>query len=238
MFTPRQQLIGFYVLLGFVIFLVGVMWWPFWQLLALSGILAVLFQPVHKWFLLKLKKENLSAFLTLLAIIVVIMVPVWLLGQTLFNELVNVYERFRMGNLSFANDQMLLNLPEGIREVFLRFSQDASGIFSSITSNAYNFVSRLLSNFATFFLSIFLVAFMVFYFLRDGGRVKRVIMFISPLPENYETLLALRLERAVSGVVKGSFLVAIIQGAVATFGFFIFGVPQALLWARLRLLPL
>jgi len=43
-------------------------------------------------------------------------------------------------------------------------------------------------------------------------------------------LLAGKMDMAVKGVVQGAFTVALIQGAVSTIGFFIFGVPEPLLW--------
>ncbi len=59
---------------------------------------------------------------------------------------------------------------------------------------------------------------------------KEVLKDISPISSDHEDKLIDRIVAAVNGVVKGSFLVALAQGAIATIGFLIFGVPEPFLW--------
>jgi predicted PurR-regulated permease PerM len=78
--------------------------------------------------------------------------------------------------------------------------------------------------------------FSLYYFLRDGDKIRLFANKILPLSENKENILVKKLSLAIAGVVKGSFLVALIQGAVATVGFYIFQVPNPLLWGSFTVL--
>ena len=88
----------------------------------------------------------------------------------------------------------------------------------------------MLSNIAGFIVSFILLVFTLYYFLKDGNKLRDFIEKIFPLSQKHETLLAEKLEMAVNGVVQGSFTVALLQGTVSTIGFFLFGVPNPILW--------
>lgn len=226
----RAQTIGFYILLAIAGIAVISMWWPFWQILALAGIIAVLFSPLHKRIKERIKNPNLAATLSVILVLLIVLIPLWLIGQLLFNELADVYNKYRLGQLNFSQNEFIKSLPPQWLSLAQSISNDASAIVSKFTSSAFVFVSQMLSNLAAFFVSLFLLGFMVFFMLRDGAKIKQALIDLSPLPADYESALAAKIESAVSGVVKGSFLVALIQGFVATVGFMIFGVPQPILW--------
>jgi predicted PurR-regulated permease PerM len=97
-------------------------------------------------------------------------------------------------------------------------------------------LSQAVSSAAGFFFSVFLMFFSLYYFLRDGDKIRLFANKILPLSENKENILVKKLSLAIAGVVKGSFLVALIQGAVATVGFYIFQVPNPLLWGSFTVL--
>jgi len=70
----------------------------------------------------------------------------------------------------------------------------------------------------------------LFYLLKDGKHWKRSIISITPLSEEHLTEIFSKLESAVNRILKGSFLIAIIQGLLVSVGFSIFGVPNPALW--------
>jgi predicted PurR-regulated permease PerM len=232
----KIQNIGFIVILIIIGVVVGLMWWPFWQLLALAGIIAVLFSPLHKKIKQRVKNSNLATIISLFLVILIIMIPLWLVGQLVFNEIADVYSRYRLGQMSFSQADFIRNLPPAWQTFVQSVSNDASAIVSKISANAFSFVSQMLSNLAAFFMSLFLLIFMVFFMLRDSEKIKAALMDLSPLSEDYEHILLAKIESAIAGVVTGSFLIALIQGLVATVGFTIFGVPNPILWGALTVI--
>lgn len=232
----NKQLIGFFALLIVVAIICLMIVWPFWQLLALAGIFAVLFYPLYNKINRDTGSPNLSAIATIIAAFIMALLPLWIIGQLLFNEIIDVYNKFRLGELTLSQSQLAGYLPPQLHGLVLSFNNDISVFISKFTGSAFNLVSSLLSNIATFFLSLFLIVFVLFFFLRDAKKIKDLATELSPLSDVYDKVLIEKLEGAVAGVVKGSFLIALIQGMVATTGFFIFGVPQPILWGSFTVL--
>lgn len=237
MFTNQKiQNITFLLLLGLVGAAVFFVWLPFLKLLALGAILAVLFSPVYAGLCKEIKSESWAAFLTILLILLIIIVPLYLLGQTLFNELANLFSSYKQGGLSFDKTSFIQSLPDPTQEYALRFLSDLTEKISGLAANAFTGITAVFSNLANFFVSLVLVFFTAYYLLRDGKKIKSYINSIFPLSAENENILVAKLEAAVTGMVKGSFLIALTQGGVAVVGFLIFGVPGAFLWGAFTVL--
>src|SRR3989344_9617500 len=91
----------------------------------------------------------------------------------------------------------------------------AGDIFSSISS--------LLLSFFIFFIALY-------YLLRDGKRVREMLIELSPLSDRDDAGVFDRLEHAVNSVIKGNLTIALVQGILTMIGFTLFGVPSAILW--------
>lgn len=232
----RLQLIVLSLIFGVVALAVVLMWWSFLKLVAIGAILAILFAPVYKNVVKKLRNEPFAAILTIFLILLIVIVPLYLIGQLLFNQLIDLYNQFRDGGITINRTQLIQDLPPQLRSVAENFFNDISGRLSGFAANAFQGVTGVLSNVAGFVLSFFLVFFTVYYFLRDGDKIKGYFNSVMPLSHEHENLLVKKLSTAINGVVKGTFLVALIQGVVATVGFLIFGVPAAFLWGAFTVL--
>jgi predicted PurR-regulated permease PerM len=77
-------------------------------------------------------------------------------------------------------------------------------------------------------LGLFLL--MLFFLLRDGGRLKEELRPVSPFSEKQESQIFEHLERTILGALQAVVVVPIAQGILAGIGFMIFGVPSPLLW--------
>ena len=235
MTNQRLQVIGFFILLGVASLVVILMWWPFLTLVALGGILAVLFAPVHKMLSKKIKSESWSAFLTIILILLIVFIPLYFVAQVLITELVNLYNLFQAGEISINKTVIIQHLPLEVRDGAESILSDFGQRLSNLTANLGS-ISGLGYKGGGIFFSLFFVFFTIYYLLRDGDKLRGYAASIFPLSEKHETQILDKLEQAVSGVVKGSFLVALCQGAVATIGFLIFGVPGAFLWGAFTVL--
>lgn len=235
--TPykRLQIVAFLILLLIVAWLVFSVVRPFLNMLVFALILTILFQPVYQRFLKKLKSEGWAALGTVVLILVIVMVPLWLFGQVLFNELVNAFHSLREGEFTLNRDQLIAGLPDQAKSLITQFTSDFNNIAGKLTTNAFQTFSQIVSNVASFILSFFLVLFATFYLLKDGRHFKQVLMDISPIANSQENILFTKISTAVNGVVKGTFLMALIQGVVATIGYTIFGVPNPMLWGMLTI---
>lgn len=232
----RQQVIAFFVLMLIVFIMVLLVLKPYINIVAIGAILAVLFYPVYRRILPLVKSRNLAAFLTVSLFLLIILVPIVFFGQILLNELVSLYGKFHNGDLVINKTQIIASLPTQVQSLIENLSRDLSNFLSNFTSNIFQSVSSIISNIASFLFTLFLMFFCFFYLLRDGDKIKKVLMDISPIAASQENILFEKIILAVNGVIKGSFLTALTQGFVAMVGFFIFGIPEPIVWGLFTVL--
>ena len=82
---------------------------------------------------------------------------------------------------------------------------------------------------------------LLYYFLKDGDRFVRWLRRTTPLPDRVQDELYGEIDAITGAVLVGHVLVAVVQGALAGFGLFATGVPNATFWTAvmvvLALLP-
>ena len=232
----RLQIVSFFVFLLILLILVALVLKPFVSILALSLILAILIDPLQKRILYRFKSPTVAALLAIIIISSLILLVFIIAGRLLVGEISGLVDRLQSGNLVIDRDHIVQNVPLELRNIVETASKDLNNIISRLTSSAFNSASLIVSNVASFFLAVFLVLFATFYLLRDGPRIKKIFMDLSPLATTQEDVLFKRIIQAVNGVIKGQFLTAVVQGFVATAGFFIFGVPNPILWGFFTIL--
>jgi predicted PurR-regulated permease PerM len=234
--NQRLQTIGFFVLLALAVLVIIRIFWPFWELLAFAGVLAILFQPWHQKILAWIKSPSWSAFFTMLLVLIIVIIPLGVIGYSLFLEANNLLNGFKTGNFSFDEAAIVGHLPVSLQAVGRNFLENFYQWVSQLTGSAVQNITGLIANVVNFFFGCFLVFFSLFFLLRDGPRLKDFFSQILPLSKVHESVIIEKLIKATDGVIKGSFLIALIQGGVATAGFLIFGVPQPFLWGAFTVL--
>lgn len=78
--------------------------------------------------------------------------------------------------------------------------------------------------------TILLSVLVMYYSFKDGGVLRQKIIELSPLVNKYDRDIFSRLQMAVNSVIRGSLLIALLQGISTGIGFAIFGVPNPALW--------
>jgi len=85
------------------------------------------------------------------------------------------------------------------------------------------------------------MALSIFYGLRDGDKLKKALIKISPLDENDEIIIFSKLKEVSRAIFYGNLVSAAAQGFLGGLGFFIFGLGSPVLWgtimAFLALIP-
>lgn len=231
--NKKLQLYFFLGLLLAVLVLVFALFRPFVAPIALAFMAAIIVKPVDRKILSAVKgRRTLAAVATTLFVILVILVPIGLLFQQIIVEAVQFYNDIREGGLGGFN-QAISYVLEPIQRVFPGFDPDLRGAVTALADALVSNATKIFSSTASLVLGLFVAVLSLFYILRDGHRFRKAIVELSPLSDKYDTEIIDKVERAVNSVVRGSLFVALTQGVLATIGFFIFGVPHALLWGAL-----
>ena len=73
---------------------------PFLYPIFWAAIIAIIFYPIYKWFNRYLKIQNISAFLTLILVVIVIFLPLTLLSSLLINQSLTLYNSVSNWNIT------------------------------------------------------------------------------------------------------------------------------------------
>jgi predicted PurR-regulated permease PerM len=212
------------------------MFLPFFKIIALGAILAILFYPLKLRVARQVNSETATSLITFVLALLIVLIPLYIIGQLLFNEISGIYFKASSGGMSFSQETFLNSLPGSVRTALESVLNNAGEKISGFAGNALQSVTALASNVVGFLVDFVLVCFTFYYFLRDGHKFWRFMENILPLSKKHESLLEQKLDTAVKGVVQGSFTVALLQGIIAAIGFLIFGVPSAFLWGAFTVL--
>ena len=221
------------VILAFLIFM------PFLAPLALAAVFAVVLEPLHKRILRKLgNRESLAALITVFVTIVCVLVPLTLIGAQIFGEAGQLYgSLIGVGGEDNLIASVIDNLGDRLSGLYPGSETFFRGLSADLDIYAKRGLEWLLSNLGSalssisaWLLDLFIFFVALYYLLRDGHRLKRQLISLSPLEDKDDEKVLGSLKLAINSVVKGSLAIALIQGAVAAIGFTIFGVPSSVLW--------
>ena len=191
-------------------------------------ILAFIFSPVYDWTYKHLKSKNLSALLIVILLLVVIILPLWFLTPVIIDQSIKVYTASQQ--IDFITP--LKNFFPGLF-VSEQFSAEMGstiyGFVTKATNSLMNSASKLILNFATIFLQLLVVFFVLFFVLRDKEELIKYIQSILPFSKEVEKKLFKSSKDITISVLYGQVVIGILQGIIAGIGFFIFGLPNALL---------
>jgi len=105
-----------------------------------------------------------------------------------------------------------------------------------LTNTLTNSLSKLIFNFPTIFLQITVVFFTLFFVIRDKDKLIDYIKSILPFSKDVEKQLFESSTGITASVIYGQVVVGMLQGLIVGVSFFIFGVPNALLFTFLAIL--
>jgi predicted PurR-regulated permease PerM len=202
---------------------------------------ALMFEPLMNRLVRRLGgRRNLAASLTLLGIVVVVVVPALMLGLFIAREIVAIYGRMQTGNLDvnriFEKFQALL--PHWAVELLNRYglsdldalrrsaTSAIAGSFQTLAGQAFNISQSAFG----FVLTLGVMLYLAFFLLRDGQRIGSRIEQSIPLHVTLRRQLLDKIVTVIRATIKGSFVVAILQGLIGGVIFWILGVSGALLW--------
>lgn len=199
-------------------------------------VLTILFYPVHQRIYTYTKKRaGISALLTMAFILVVVLVPLYILGVLVTNEAIVLYNSFTQTNVSTTN---LLSYVEVLLAPLSQFGINVTSIQTQLVTLLQN-VSTHLGNYAlditrataNTFIATLLMLYILFFTLRDGASISTRIMEVLPLGDVKERMLFNRFVAIVHAMFKGTFIIALIQGAIGGILFMVVGIESATLWA-------
>lgn len=231
--TKEKLQISFFIglltmtaILSFLIFL------PYLNILILALVLAIVFNPLYDKILsVVIKKEWLAAILTILVVIFIVLIPLVIISFLMWKEAAQFYTDLTDGTreaniintvsaaigakFKVISPGVSLNIEQAIKQTVGWIFGQIGAIFSSVAQFIFGFLLTIMT---------------LFYFLKDGRKIIRAAIRLSPLKDEYDTILIEKFRKSVHTVVAGTLTVAIIQGLLVSIGFYLFGIPNGMLW--------
>jgi len=243
-----EKIVDILIRIGVLLFLMG---WcidilrPFVLILIWAGVIAIAIAPMHNFFTKKLRMpKSLSAIVLALIMLSILLVPSWLVSQSLFGEINELRSAYKEGQAlipppgpSTANwpaiTKPILDVwklaSENLQSAVLKYSDHVKMVGAWIFSKIAGISIGILQ----FLISIIIACVFLVYSTSVGNVfTKLFIRLAGKSGEHFTTIVV----TTVRSVVKGILGVAVIQATMAALGFFIAGVPYAGLWSVLVLI--
>jgi predicted PurR-regulated permease PerM len=226
--------------------------WPFYGALFWGAVFALMFSPLHfRFFKAMPKKRTAAALLTLAVILVLVILPVSVITVLLVKQAAAVYQQVQSGELSVSRyfQQIFDALPAWLTGLLERFGMNDLGVIQQQLSAVLKrgsqfFATQALAigqNTFDFVVSFFVMMYVLFFLLRDGGALSRRIEEAVPLEPAIKRNLSGKFTTVIRATVRGNLVVAVVQGAIGGVMFWILGIHASILWgtlmALLSLLP-
>ncbi len=235
---------AFLVLLALATLALGTILLPFYGAILWGVIVALLFAPLNRWLLPRVRQQHtVAALLTLLLVLVIVVLPLAAVAAALASEAAVVYARLQTGELNPALyfRGVFDALPSWVTAVLDRFGLVSFNtlqrrLTAALTQGTQFIATQTFSvgqNTFDFFASCFITLYLAFFLIRDGQARLQPVWQTLPLAATDKEQLLHTFVTAVQATVKGNLLVAIIQGALGGLAFWALGVSGALLWAVL-----
>lgn len=212
---------------------------PFFSALFWAGVLAFASWPLMRLLTRALDgRENTAAAILTAGWMVLVAVPLVWLGFNLADHIRDATELIKdlQGDGLPDAPQWLVDLPlagEWLVSVWARIDEEGAALLASVQpylGRVGNWLLARSAQIATGMLELALSLVLVFFFYRDGPRMAafaRSLLqrLIGVRAEHYSELVAGTVQRVVNGVIG----TAAAQGLLALIGFYIAGVPGALI---------
>ncbi|RYY67108.1 MAG: AI-2E family transporter [Chitinophagaceae bacterium] len=168
-------------------------------------------------------KKGWAAMLYIFIYIIVISIPIYIsvmLVTPKINEFANNQEKIIEGAKIFS---------ERI-EKFIGFEIITEQTARNATSKITAYIPKVLNSTASVVTNLIMMFFLLYYLLVNGKEVERYLSRIIPLQRKNIDALASETKTMIRASAIGIPIICIVQGLVATLGYWMFGVEDWALW--------
>jgi predicted PurR-regulated permease PerM len=219
---------------------------PFLTPIVLAIAVAVVLHPVYGDIIRLIGagkiRKNLAAFVTVLLVLVIVMVPLFFLAGSIYSEVQTLYalltdeaNRSEVINALNSASQYLSNAVFGVLPAH---SFDAFNITSYMKKGLewlFTNLDMIFGSLAVFggYVLVFLLS--LFYLLRDGVELKNRVLSWSPQLTANQEFITRSFKKGILSVLSGTVAVSVLEGISTGLAFYVFGIPAPALWGTVAL---
>ena len=207
---------------------------PFWAPLLVASWVAMVFRPLHARLVRRLGGSGRAAAVVTVLMVLGALAPFAVIGLSFFGAAANLLEKLQAsGGVRDALNTLFTTEPALSRaqldtEKFQVSAQQIMEFAQRHGGGALNAASRIFGAATQAAIGLFVFVYGFYTFLVDGRRGNNWLLAHSPLERWQTQRLSRAYEETGRGLLIGVGLTALCQGVVATIGYVIIDVPQAL----------
>jgi len=229
----RLEIVSFFIFCAGMLILAFFVFQPFFNILVLSTILALLFMPLYNR-VLSLFKGGKSFFALLIVFFafIFLIVPVLFFGLQILGQIQNLFTPIQNGEVQYVHS-VQNSIETLVRHLFPSFSFDLSYYAGTVLTFVSNNFGAFLSQTAYIFFQTIFLLFAFFFFLRDGENIFSSLILLSPFEKEQTKEILNSVHTTITSVIRGTLFVGLIRLVLLTMVFYLFGVPNAMLWGSI-----
>jgi predicted PurR-regulated permease PerM len=204
---------------------------PFMPPLAWALGLAVLFTPFQRWVESKLKHPRLAAFVSVMVIGLIVVVPLTFVGQRLIMQaaqgaaLIDAKVTTGEWRRSLEAQPSLAPIADRIERQI-----DLPGTVKSFAAWLGSYAGTIVTGSMHQAIDFCLTFYLLFFFLRDRRAGLQTLKSLSPLTGMEMDRIFSRISNTIHATIYGTLAVAAVQGLLGGLMFWWLGLPAPLLW--------
>ncbi len=211
----------------------------------LAAVFTALFYPMYEKLLaVTRQKAGLSALICCVVLLLGLLVPVYILADSISREALAFYESaeqkireiIAQGDAGLWGDikNSVWVKRLGLDEV--DWQAELQNFAKTAGSTLLNFLNKTSASTFDLVTNLFVTLFTMYYFFKEGAGLIQRLKFLTPLDEVYEDALILRFAAVSKATIKGTLVIALVQGVLGGLTLWLFGVTSPLLWGMVMVI--
>ena len=210
--------------------------WRFLEAIFLAALFAAVFHPLYRKILRVVGgSRGIASITTLLIVLCFVFIPIVLIATVFIGQGAELGTTFlpwfqnMVSNPDFIASQ-LEKLPfyDQLLPYRAQMAERLGGVFDATSSTAVDILQSATRGTVSAVITALLVFYSFFFFLMDGDRLIKRILYYLPLDDKNESLLLNRFRSVTIATLKGTAVIGFLQGSLAGLALWFCGIPNAL----------
>jgi len=190
-------------------------------------VLAILFNPINRYFESLINKPALTSLCTIILISLLVLAPCFFILTAVAEEVLTIVKAIENGEINF--EKLLISISQllpALTERFNAMGYDTNTLIGQLNNivlgtsqYALSLIMSAGENILRVLLLTFVMVYLLFFFLKDGDKIIAKSVNVFPLDDNQEKFLIDRFSSVTKATVKGTIIVGVVQGTIGGVAF-------------------
>ena len=202
-------------------------------------IFSILFSPFYNWLNEKIDRPSLSSSITIFVILLLVILPSILILGAITNEVFKIVSMLESGDFVIESSSIIPSIENAIKLIGLNIDdiyKQLNQFAYSLSQLTYTTLIRITENIFSFIVSSLIMVYLLFFFLKDGENIINNCISVFPMDDDHERYLLDQFHQVTKVTIKGTFIVAFVQGFLGFVILSILNIQGAILWGFLMAL--